>query len=276
MREALASATRRLDAAGVEAPARDASLLLAAALGVEPMAVHISPDRAVSGEEIKRFQNFVDRRSEREPVSRILARRSFWGREFWVARETLDPRPETETLIAAALEKGPFRRFLDLGTGTGIIAVTLLAEWEDAVCLATDVSRACVNVARTNAASHRVEARFRALGSDWFEHVTGRYPLIVSNPPYIAAAEMAGLAPEVRDHDPAIALTDGGDGLAAYRAITAGLGRHLEPSGWLMVEIGPTQAGPVTALFAAAGLGNVSVLQDLDGRDRVVTGQRPA
>jgi release factor glutamine methyltransferase len=203
-------------------------------------------------------------------VAQITGERLFRGRAFRVTRDTLDPRPETETLVDHALQS-PFASVLDLGTGTGCILITLLAERPGVRGLGVDLSPAALEVARANAQRHGVAADFAL--SDWFGAVTGRFGLIVANPPYIAAAEMAGLAPEVRDWEPRLALCPGDDGLAAYRAILGGTAAHLAAGGRLVVETGAEQGRAVAALFAAAGLADVRVLPDLDGRDRVVSGR---
>jgi release factor glutamine methyltransferase len=168
-----------------------------------------------------------------------------------------------------------YAKILDLGTGSGAILVTLLAERPLAHGLGTDISLAALAVARTNAESHGLAGRAKLQRSDWFDTIEGRFDLIVSNPPYIAAQEMPGLAPEVRLWEPEMALTDQADGLSAYRQITAGAPARLLSGGGLIVEIGATQAQAVSALFRAAGLEEVRVHPDLDGRDRVVSGRKP-
>lgn len=265
----LAEATARLAGAGLPDPAGDARRLVANALGIAPDRLRWS-DALPSDAQLRAVEAALSARIARQPVSQIVGWRDFWKHRFRVTRDTLDPRPETETLVAAAL-KLPWRSVLDLGTGTGAILLSLMAERPGSRGVATDLSEAALEVARSNAAALGIEAEF--IRSDWFADVEGRFDLIVSNPPYIAADEMAGLSPEVRDWEPRSALTDEGDGLAAYRAITAGASGQLVPGGWLMVEIGPTQAAAVRALLAASGLGPVRVLPDLDGRDRVVMGQ---
>ena len=187
----------------------------------------------------------------------------------------LDPRPETETLIAAALE-APFARVLDLGTGSGAILVTLLAETPMATGVGTDISPAALAIAGENALRHGVDGRIVLPVSDWWADVGGVYDLIVSNPPYVAEDEMAGLAPEVRDWEPKAALTDGADGLSAYRAIAPAASRHLAPGGRLILEIGAGQGPAVRDILRAAGFAEVSVHPDLDGRDRVVSGRMPS
>jgi len=253
---------------------RAARALLAHALGLAPDRLILEPDREVSEAEMGAYEALLHRRLEHEPVSRIIGKRMFWGRNFKITPQVLDPRPETETIIAAAIAGPAAARVLDLGTGSGILAVTLLAEWPAAAGLATDLSPASLAVARENAGAHGVAGRLAFAEADWFEGVEGMFDLIVSNPPYIAADEMAGLQREVREHDPEIALTPGGDGLAAIRAILARVAAFLTPGGRLMVEIGPSQGAAVTALFEASGLADVSVLPDFDGRARVVLGTR--
>jgi release factor glutamine methyltransferase len=271
--EALRGATARLQAAGVEGAARDARRLLAHALGVAPDVLAARMADQVPAAAAQALAALVERRAAREPVSHLTGRRAFWGRGFRVTRDVLDPRPETETLVALALAER-FDRVLDLGTGSGCILVTLLAERPEAQGVGTDISAAALLIAGENAARHGVADRVVLTPSDWFGDIGGKYDLIVSNPPYIAAKEMDGLAPEVRDHEPRGALTDGADGLSAYRAIAAGAARFLAAGGRLLVEIGATQGSAVSRLFADAGLERVAVHPDLDGRDRVVSARR--
>jgi len=270
VRSALAAATAYLGEAGVESGARDARALMAAALGISADRITMKLEECPPKAHLRRFGTFIEQRLAHMPVSRILARRLFWGREFIVSPDVLDPRPETEVLIAVALKDGPCRRILDLGTGSGAIGVTLLAEWREAAAVLTDVSAEALEVAAANAACAGVGQRMEKLRSDWYERVVGGFDLVVSNPPYVTLAEFGELAPEVRLHDPAISLTDGGDGLSAFRLIAAGLTHHLKPGGRVLVEIGPTQAAAVSGMFADAGLDRIVVHQDLDGRDRVV------
>lgn len=272
LREALAQAIQRLDAAGIADAPRDARLLLADALGIAPDRLTLVL-RDPAGAEQAAFGEAIARRAAREPVSHITGRRLFWGRTFHVTADVLDPRPETETLIAEALG-APFTRLLDLGTGSGAILLTLLAERPAARGLGCDLSPAALAVAEGNAATLGLSGRAEFRQGDWFGPVEGRFDLIVSNPPYIAEAEMAGLAPEVL-REPRMALTPGGDGLDAYRAIARGAGAHLTPGGRLMVEIGPTQGAAVAGLMAAAGLQGIALHPDFDGRDRVVSAHWP-
>jgi len=271
LRDAVATAARRLTAAGVNGAGGDARALVAEAAGVarDRLSLHMGDEMGAAAQ--GRLDMMLARRVAREPVARILGRREFWGRSFAVTPDVLDPRPETECLIELALAGPAPARLLDLGTGSGCIAVTLLAEWPGATGVATDLSAPALAVAGENAARHGVASRLALLRSDWVSEVSGRFDLVVSNPPYIAEAEIAGLAPEVRGHDPPAALSDGGDGLAAYRALAGGVLRHLAPGGRLLVEIGAAQGVQVARLFAAAGLADVHIRPDLDGRDRVVS-----
>ncbi|MEM7317688.1 MAG: peptide chain release factor N(5)-glutamine methyltransferase [Pseudomonadota bacterium] len=234
----------------------------------------IAPEE-IAPEISERYDQLISLRAIRVPVSHLLGEREFYGRRFKVSGDVLDPRPETETLIEAALSE-PFDRVLDLGVGSGCILVTLLAERRRTSGLGVDLSSAACLQASANAVFHRVEARAEFLQSDWFEAVNGQFDLIVSNPPYISAAEYETLAPEVRDHEPVLALTDGQDGLAAYRHIASAAPTFLTSSGRLVVEIGSTQADAVSALLDAAGLSGIRVVSDLDGRHRVVVAQKPA
>lgn len=272
---ALIAATRALQAAGIEGAAGDARALLAAAMDVprDRLTLYLGDDLDAAA--AARFNAMIARRVARAPVAKIIGRRVFWGRSFEVTADVLDPRPETECLIAEALRGPAPARLLDLGTGSGIIAVTLLAEWPGARGVATDISAAALAVAGRNAAQHGVDTRLDLIASDWFSQVTGAFDLIVSNPPYIAADEMPDLSAEVRDHDPEGALSDGGDGLSAYRAIATRAGGHLRSGGRIALEIGWQQGAQVREILGAAGFAEVTVLPDLDGRDRVVIGTWP-
>ena len=262
-----------LSAASQQIPPKDARLLFAMVAGVAADRVTLMLRDNVTLRVYENVMDLVERRRGGEPVSHLLGGREFYGRWFSVTRHTLDPRPETETLIECAL-KHPFREVLDLGTGTGCILITLLAERPDTTGIGVDVSEAALEVARQNAVDLGVANRCGFEPSNWFSGVGGTYDLIVSNPPYIAADEMSGLSVEVA-HEPRIALTDEGDGLSCYRIIAAQAGAYLADGGWLMVEIGPTQGSAVAAMFEAAGLTEVEIRTDLDGRNRVIIGRKP-
>lgn len=269
---ALAAGIARLRAAGVPEPARDARRLLAHALGVAPGRVTLLLPEPLDAAAADRFETALAARARRQPVSQIVGVRDFLNHSFQVSPAVLDPRPETEILVSLALER-PFTRVLDLGTGSGCILLSLLAARPATTGLGVDISAAALAVAGENAVRLGLTGRAELALSDWFAQVQGRFDLIVANPPYIAASEMPDLAPELRDWEPPVALTDGADGLGAYRAIAAGAGAHLAPEGRMMVEIGPAQGAAVAALFTQAGLENVTIHPDLDGRDRVVCGE---
>jgi len=255
---------------GFENPQREAKLLLVKAVGKELHNMNMGDfDEAT----MERYIALCKRRRDHEPMSHLLETREFWKSKFVVRKAVLDPRPETEALVEAALNV-PFQRVLDLGTGSGCILVSLLVERPDAMGIGVDKSAEAIEVAVQNVMALDVWARCQLGLSDWYADVEGQFDLIVSNPPYIALDEMAGLSPEGL-HEPRMALTDEGDGLSCYRIIAAGAPQHLTAGGWLMVEIGPTQGAAVTAMFEAAGLTNVGICPDLDGRARVVVGQKP-
>jgi release factor glutamine methyltransferase len=270
--EAMVAATSRLRAAGVENPARDARVLLAHAARVEAARVTLIAPENLAPDIQDRFDRLIALRAVRIPVSHLVGERAFYGRTFKIGPEVLDPRPETETLIEAALA-APYQRVLDLGVGSGCILVTLLAERGDATGLGVDISEAACLQASANAVLHKVAARAEILQSDWFEKVSGRFDLIVANPPYIAQSEWDTLSDEVRLHEPTLALTDGGDGLGCYRVIAAQAGQYLAPNGRIIFEIGPNQSGAVQEILRDAGLRNLQVLRDLDRRDRAILGQ---
>lgn len=271
----LSKIAKQLAEAGIEDAARDVRKLFDHAYEGGQGAPEPQTRDTPNDMTLELFEIAVSERLKRKPVSQIIGRRAFWRHDFEVTPDVLDPRPDTETLVAAALTHR-FTRVLDLGTGSGCILLSLLAERPGAQGLGVDLSPDALNVARRNATRVGVERQVNWLTSDWFENVTGAFDLIVSNPPYIATHEMAALDPEVREHEPRLALTDDGDGLGAYRIICDRAAAFLHPGGRLMVEIGPTQAGAVCALMHDARLQGIAVLQDLDGRDRVVQGQLPA
>ena len=280
----LADARRRLVAAGIDTAAIDARLLIEAATGASRLDLISNPDRPVAAEVAERLGHWLGRRAAGEPVGRILGTASFYGLDFALGPDTLEPRPDTEVLVEVALgavrsgriagasPDGAGLRLVDLGTGTGAIAVALLSKLVRAHGLATDLSRGALDVAKGNAARHGVGDRVDFAEGDFFAATEGRFNLIVSNPPYIASDVIAGLDREVRLHDPVLALDGGADGLDAYRSILKGVPRHLAPGGLLAVEIGWDQGKAVASLFEAAGLSEIEVHRDLGERDRVVSG----
>ncbi|MDA5094597.1 peptide chain release factor N(5)-glutamine methyltransferase [Aliiroseovarius sp. KMU-50] len=265
----LVQATRRLNDAGVEGAAGDARALLAHVLGVERGRLTLILPDPVSHEQQTAFDRVIEARVNRQPVAQIIGKRHFYGRDFIVTGDVLDPRPETEELVAAALQ-APFERVLDLGTGSGCILLTLLAEQGGATGVGVDLSGDALSVARQNAGALGVSDRVNLCQGSWFDPVVGEFDLVVSNPPYIAADEMPGLSQDVLNWEPHLALTPGGDGLDPYREIADKASKFMMPGGRLLVEIGPTQGAQVAAMFSAAGLRDVNVRRDIDGRDRVV------
>ncbi|WP_299982967.1 peptide chain release factor N(5)-glutamine methyltransferase [uncultured Ruegeria sp.] len=272
--QAMVAATARLRAAGVPDPARDARVLLAHAARIEASRVTLIAPEELPVDIAERYDQLISLRAIRVPVSHLLGEREFYGRRYRVSRDVLDPRPETEALIEAALSE-PFDHVLDLGVGSGCILITLLAERASASGVGVDLSESACLQASANAVQHQVQTRAEIRQSNWFENIEGKFDLIVSNPPYISVAEMDDLSPEVREHEPRLALTDEGDGLGAYRQIAASVPDFLMPGGRLLVEIGPTQSAYVSALFDATGLADIRVIPDLDGRDRVVGARMP-
>lgn len=271
MSDLLGAAKRALAQQDIATPALDARLLLQAASGLAHEAMIADPQRRVAAAAAERFQGYLARRLKGEPVSRILGCREFYGRVFEVTPATLDPRPDTETLIEAALSFMPADkacRLIDLGTGTGAIAITLLAERPFACAVMTDISPEALAVARRNAESHAVLARSSFSEGSWFSGVDGRFDLILSNPPYIPAAILPTLAPEVRYFDPWLGLDGGPDGLGPYREIAARALSFLAPEGRVIVEIGEGQVFDIEAIFAEQGLAPEARWKDLAGHVR--------
>lgn len=251
----------RLCSADLPTPELDARLLVCEACGLSHEAYLAHPDRRLSPGETRRLSALAERRLAREPVSRILARRAFWRAEFRLAAETLDPRPDTETIVESALEAldkglaqagGP--AILDLGTGTGCILLSLLAELPQATGVGTDLSPGALAVARQNAARLGLQARARFVCADWLDGVAGTFDLVVANPPYVPSAAIDGLPPEVALYEPRAALDGGPDGLDAFRSILKGAHRVLRPGGWLVFEVGEGQVDALAELMIMQGL----------------------
>jgi release factor glutamine methyltransferase len=282
VRDALRTATAYLAAAGVPEASVDARHLVAHALGLERAALLRAPEIALDAPARTRLADALARRAAREPVSRIVGERAFHGLTLALSAETLDPRPDTETVVAVALALasdiratcgGPLK-ILDLGTGTGAIVLALLAAMPDAEAIATDISPSALEAARHNAERHGLADRVHFIRSHWLEEITGRYHILVANPPYIPSDEIAALAPEVAQWDPRVALDGGPDGLDAYRVILGDTMRVLEPDGWAVFEVGHDQAAEVAALAIDHGLVPApldwSLLRDLGGNTRCV------
>lgn len=274
-RRSLAASFRN---ASLDTPDLDARVLAGHALGLDHTALVAASARALSESEAAQVEAFAARRIAGEPVARIVGAREFWGLPFAITPAVLVPRPETETLVELALSLVADRtravRIADLGTGSGAIVLALLAELPNATGIGTDRSPDALAIARRNAASLGLGERAQFLVSDYASGLAGPFDLVVSNPPYIATAEIATLAREVRDHDPRLALDGGADGLAAYRAIAADA-RRLVPGGQLAVEIGAGQQRAVESLLAEKNLAITAVRHDLSGIPRAVAA-RPA
>ena len=278
LRELIRRANVHLATRGIDTAALDARLLLQAVSGLRHEEIVAEPDLAVPPDVAVRFSSFIERRCKFEPVSRILGTREFYGRSFRVTPDVLDPRADTEAPIGAALalagRKEPLR-ILDLGTGSGAIAVTLLAELPRATVVATDISAAALVVAKGNAEALGVVGRAGFVQANWFDGVDGQFDQIISNPPYIPLGDIAGLAADVRDFDPAKALDGGPDGLEGYRRISSGAGGHLTPNGHVILEIGAGQENAVNELFRGQGFVRESRHFDLAGHVRCLVFNRP-
>jgi len=326
--EYLKLATDHLANKGVDSARLDAELLLADALGLTRMQLYTSHDRPLVDEEVNRFRTLLRRRAGREPVAYILGRREFWSLEFAVDRRVLIPRPETETLVDAAVractgtltvaaapttydatsesageiadaadtgnsvpvqpvarEKGAKKtaraalvadRVLDIGTGSGAVAVALAVELPGLALVATDESAASLEVAPRNAAKHGVEERIEFRRGDLFDALDSGdvFDVIVSNPPYCKESEVAEMEPEVREWEPKGALVGGADGMSPTARIIDGAPRHLAVDGWLLLEVG-TQADDVRARLTRGGWRDIRTLHDLAGRDRVIVARPP-
>lgn len=253
----LRATAMRLEAAGCETAKLDARLMLEYATGLSHAGMIAHPETALTQQHLELLEAMVARREAGEPVSRILGRREFYGRTFEVTPAVLDPRPDTETLVDAALPllvgvEAP--RILDIGTGSGAIIVTLLVELPSATGVATDRSPQALAVAARNAHLNGVANRLELVEADWATGIQGPFDLVVSNPPYIAQADIAGLSREVREHDPHLALSGGPDGLDAYRALLPQAAGLLAKGGHVIVEFGAGQHDEVAAIAEGCGL----------------------
>jgi len=272
-RHALAEMFRQ---AGIDSADADARLLIAHALGIDRAALMTDGARALSASEVNAIDALAARRLKREPVSRIFGHKEFWTLSLMVTPDVLVPRPETETVVEAALDtplpmKRKKLRILDIGTGSGALLLALLSELPDATGIGTDISAAALEIARANAERNALAARCTFVGCNIAAGVQESFDLIVSNPPYIAHGEIATLAPEVRDYDPSVALDGGADGLDGYRAIVAQIRPLLAQGGRLIVELGAGQEPAVRTLFTKTGLNVSGVKEDLAGVPRALS-----
>ena len=272
-RGAYDDARRRLQSAGIATPDLDARLLVQKACGIDHAVLIAEGARPLQPHESLALEKMLRRRLDHEPVSRILGSREFYGRSFSITPDVLDPRADTETLIDLVLAKLPADKpvhIADLGCGSGAIIVTLLAERPLAHGTAIDLSEAALAVTKENAGLLKVSDRLICIRSNFLGGVKGKFDVIVSNPPYIPSGDIGGLAAEVRDHDPRVALDGGGDGLDCYRAIAAGASTSLATGGFVAVEIGAGQGPAVGAIFTAMGFELITQKQDLAGHFRAL------
>jgi release factor glutamine methyltransferase len=272
---------KQFDAAGIESAALDARMLLGAVLALDLTGLIASAARRVTVDEARTIEAFAQRRLQGEPVARILGHKEFWGLRLRLSAATLVPRPDTETVVELAIEALRARpsneaiRVADIGTGSGAILLALLHEWPDAIGVGTDISLCALQTAYRNAADLDLAPRALFVACDHAAALSGAFDLIVSNPPYIRSSEIAGLAPEVRDHDPIAALDGGTDGLDAYRALIPQAERLLKAGGMLVVEAGRGQSGDIEALMTATGLSvERPPKTDLTGVPRAVSGRK--
>jgi release factor glutamine methyltransferase len=263
--------------AGIDSPEADARALICAALHLSRAQLIAQCDRGLEPHELHAIAGVCARRLKREPVARIIAEKEFWSLPLRVTPDVLVPRPETETIVEAALDeinrvggRSESLRILDIGTGSGALLLALLKELPNATGIGTDLSMAALLVARGNAERHAFSSRCVFVACNIAEPLSGRFDLIVSNPPYIARAGIAALDPEVRDFDPKLALDGGADGLHAYRAISAAAPALLRSTGRLIVELGIGQERPVRGLMRTAGLTVKKVVADLAGIARAM------
>jgi release factor glutamine methyltransferase len=276
------SLTVRFKSGGIDSAGLDARMLAGAVLGLDLTGMITAANRPITAEESSRLETWAQRRLAGEPVARILGIKEFWGLPLELSAATLVPRPDTETLVELALEilraDGAVDRPLriaDLGTGSGAILLALLSELPHARGVGTDISEAALATASRNARRLELSDRASFIACDYASGVNGLFDLIVSNPPYVRSAAIAGLAAEVRDHDPKAALDGGADGLDAYRALIPQAAGLLAPGGALAVEAGLGQSGEIEALMTAAGLTiQQAARADLAGIPRAVAGRK--
>lgn len=267
---ALEIGTEKLRLVGIPGAGNDARKLMAHVLG------HTSCGRLDEWTELQqsRFLQFIDDRAAYRPVSQIIGYREFWKHRFKVSTDVLDPRPETETLVELALAGQMPRRILDLGTGSGAIVISLLAEWPMALACGADTSQAALGIAGENARDLGVSSRLELVESDWFTNIDGSFDLIVANPPYLSEREMCRLSADIRLWEPLQALSAGGDGLQAYRQIADKLAEKLEFGGRAIFEVGYKQADAVAHILTDLDLGKVTIHPDMNLHARVVMLER--
>ena len=264
----------RLKEVGISDNARESKKILAFLTNNEYSNLNWINEFKISKELSFKFNALIEQRVSGEPVSRIIGKKLFFNSEFFVNKNVLDPRPETEAVVLVALEEN-FSTLLDLGTGTGCILISLLKERPNAVGVSVDISKECLIVAKINAKTNGVLDRVEFTQSDWFSNVNSKFDLIVSNPPYIGLSELDGLSREVKNFDPKVALFGGEDGLNCYKAIFNDVIHFLNPGGRFIIEVGYSQSSIVKKLFFNSGFTDIKVTKDLDHINRVVSGRLP-
>ena len=273
----LAEARRRFEEAGLATAVTDARQLILHLLDLRPVDLITNDRRPLTADELALVEDGIRRRLNREPVFRIVGRRDFYGLELGLSKDTLEPRPDTEVLVDVVLphlarissSKGE-ARIIDLGTGTGAIALALISQVANCRAVGVDLSVDALETADANAKNLGLSSRFETVRSHWFESVDGRFDLILSNPPYIRSGVVGMLDPEVRLFDPILALDGGEDGLSAYRMIASQAVKHLEPGGLIGLEIGFDQKQDVIKIFQSSGFKLLESRQDFGGNDRVL------
>lgn len=273
----MASSRARLREAGIDTPDLDAQLLVEWTTGATRLDLISWPEKLIDDDHVAQLNTALERRIAGQPVHRILGMREFYGLQFRLSPETLEPRPDTEALVELVspyieklIEEHGRAMMLDMGTGTGAIVISLLHQFEKLNGIGLDVADGALAMARINAAANGVSARFAALKSDWFSNVTGRFHLIVSNPPYIPSKDIDDLSREVREHDPMAALDGGDDGLDFYRSLASEARGYLYKGGIVAVEIGAGQFDDVSAIFESADFHLTNEAIDLGGHRRAM------
>ena len=279
IREVLNWTRGYLEDVGIVQPRLEAEILLAHALDVDRLHLYLAPDKPLTNNERSRYRGVVKQRHSGTPLQHVIGEVSFYGLRFRVDREALIPRAETEELLDQVIKRAPRDRdirCLDLGTGTGVIAVCMARYLPLAQVTAVDISPAALEIAQGNAMLNEVNDRIIFIQSDWFSHVEGKFDFIVSNPPYIRSGELGSLPKEVRVHEPSVALDGGTDGLEKIRAIAAQLRTHLRSDGVILMEIGHDQGKGVKEILENIELADVDIKRDMAGKDRFVVGRCPS
>ena len=279
LKTAWREAAQLLKKIGIETPLLDARLLLQNTLNIKYEELIVSADRVLNGEEKQHLINFLKRRAKREPVSKIIGQKEFWGLSFITAKDNLDPRPDSETLIEAVIQNYTDNQrnlnILDLGTGSGCLLLTLLFLYPNAKGIGVDKSLEALKIAGENTKKHNLQDRAEFFVSDWFSNIEGKFDIIICNPPYIKSEAINYLEPEVRFFDPKIALDGGADGLGCYRELLAEIENYLETHGKIFFEIGKWQEAPIVEMIEENGFEVLDIKQDLQAIPRVISFTKP-